>query len=72
MNLQIQYLTDSRGHKTAVQIPYAQWRRLLADYNHLTQYAKLKRGLEEAFEEIAEIENGSREPITLDAFLDEC
>ena len=32
MNLHIQYLTDDKGAKTAVQIPFREWTKFIEDY----------------------------------------
>jgi len=72
MDLHIQYLTDKNGAKTAVQIPYHEWIEFYARYKHLRQYSKLKKGIEDAFEEIEHIETGTIKKITLEEFLDEC
>ena len=72
MNLHVQYLTDDKGTKTAVKIPFKEWTKFIEDYNHLRQYSKLKRGIKDAFEEIKQIENGNVEEISLSEFLNEC
>ena len=72
MNLHIQYLTDEKGTKIAVQIPFKEWLEFLTDYNHLKQYVELKKGLADAFQEVHDIEQGKTFPITLEEFLNEC
>lgn len=71
MEMNVNYLTDSKGNKIAVQIPFPQWSRLLEDYNRLKQYTKLKTNLKISFKEIEEIERGDREATTLSEFLNE-
>ncbi|MCI0495665.1 hypothetical protein L0Z72_11740 [candidate division KSB1 bacterium] len=72
MNLKIQYLTDDRGTKTAVQIPYDEWLEFYARYRHLRQYAKLKKALTDAFKEKENNESRSTKKISLEEFLNEC
>ncbi len=72
MNLKIQYLTDDKGTKTAVQIPYNEWLEFYARYRHLKQYAKIKKGLTDAFREIENNESISTQKISLEEFLNEC
>jgi DNA-binding Xre family transcriptional regulator len=72
MEMNVNYLTDSKGNKIAVQVPFPQWSRLLEDYNRLKQYTKLKTNLKISFNEIEEIESGNKETTTLSEFLDEC
>jgi hypothetical protein len=55
----------------AVQIPLNEWLGLIEEYNHLKQYATLKQGVMDAFQEIREIENGSKPVVTLEEFLNE-
>lgn len=71
MNLHLQYLTDERGVKTAVQIPFDEWRQFIKEYEHLKQYSTLKQGISDAFEEIRDIESGNTTFITLQEFLNE-
>ncbi|MEA3475558.1 MAG: hypothetical protein U9R23_03830 [Candidatus Cloacimonadota bacterium] len=72
MNLHIQYLTDNKGTKTAVQIPFKEWTKFIEAYKYFRQYSKLKRGIRDAFQEIKQIENGNVEEISLNEFLNEC
>jgi len=72
MNLNIQYLTDDSGTKTAVQIPYHEWLEFYARYRHLRQYAKLKKGLMDAFKEIENSESRGSKKISFAEFLNEC
>lgn len=68
----VQYVTNEHGLKTAVQIPLQEWQALLKEYAYFKQYATLKQGLTEAFQEIREIENGKTSGKTLQEFLNEC
>lgn len=72
MNLNIQYLTDDSGARTAVQIPYHEWLEFYTRYRRLRQYAKLKKGLIDAFKEVETSEPGSAPKISLEEFLNAC
>lgn len=72
LNLKIQDLTDEKGTKAAVQIPYHEWFEFFAQYRHLIQYTKLKKGLTDAVKEIANNESTSTQKISLEEFLNEC
>lgn len=71
MDLHLQYLTDEHGAKTAVQIPLPEWMQFLEEYTHVKQYAALKSGLAEAFQDVREIETGNVAYMTLQEFLHE-
>ena len=68
----VQYVTNEHGLKTAVQIPLQEWQELLKEYAYFKQYAALKQGLTEAFQEIREIESGKTSGKTLQEFLNGC
>ena len=68
----VQYVTNEHGLKTAVQIPLQEWQELLKEYAYFKQYATLKQGLTEAFQEIQEIESGKTSGKTLQEFLNGC
>lgn len=72
MDVSVNYLTDSKGNKIAVQIPFSQWSKFLDDYKRLKQYSKLKTNLKISFREVDEMESGRKKPTTLSGFLDEC
>jgi hypothetical protein len=71
MQMNINYLTDNRGNKVAVQIPFNEWSKLMEDYIRLKQYYELKEILKESFGEIEEIEKGDKSASTLSEFLNE-
>ena len=72
MQLHLQYVTNSAGAKTAVQIPFKEWKRLADDYRHLQQCDNLKTTFADAFKEISEIEKGNKKATTLQEFVHEC
>jgi hypothetical protein len=71
MQMNVNYLTDSKGRKVAVQIPFNEWSDLMVDYERLKQYYVLKNNLLGSFREIEEIERGSKTASTLSEFLNE-
>ena len=71
MALHIQYLTDNKGDKKAVQIPYQEWLEFCDQYKRLEQYSSLKKGIENAFTEVEIIEAGIVNKVTLAEFLNE-
>ena len=71
MQLHLQYLTDSAGAKTAVQIPFREWEVLAGDYRHLQQCNTIKTAFADAFNEIGEIEKGKKKSVSLKEFLHE-
>ena len=58
MNVDIQYLTDSKGKRTAVQIPYENWIELLEENQKLRELLKLKKDLSEALQEVENHQKG--------------
>lgn len=56
LKLNIQYVSDRKGIKTAVLIPVKEWENLKDEYIKLKQYKALKQELKEAFLDIKEIE----------------
>lgn len=48
MKLALQFLTDQNGATQAVQLPLADWQRLINRLNKYEQAFKLKADLEEA------------------------
>jgi len=71
MNVNIQYLTDSKGNRTAVQIPYENWIELLEENQKLRQLLKLKKDLTEAFQEVENHQKGKKSLPSLDELINE-
>lgn len=69
MQIHLQYLTDPAGAKTAVQIPFKEWKTLADDYKHLQEYGSVKTHLTDAFNDVSEIEKGGKTAVTLKEFL---
>ncbi len=71
MESELKYLTDNKGKRTAVQIPYEDWKRLKEEHKKLKQLLKIKSDLQEAFQEVEDYKNGKIQLKTLDQLLDE-
>lgn len=71
MEEDIKYLTDEKGKRTAVQIPYEHWKRLTEENKKLKQLLKLKKDLQEAFEEVENHQKGKTSLKSLDQLLNE-
>jgi hypothetical protein len=52
MKIDIKYLTDEKGKRTAVQVPYGDWKYLTQENKKLKQLLKVKSDLQEAFREV--------------------
>jgi len=67
----IQYLTNEKGIKTAVQIPYNEWNSLINEYSKLRELLALKNDLKLGFLDLIEVEKEKLKEVTLSEFLDE-
>ncbi|MBC8081931.1 MAG: hypothetical protein H7Z21_01860 [Hymenobacter sp.] len=70
MHFSITYLTDDKGRRKAVQIPYAQWRALQKELETVRQEAALRESLTNAFQDIADMEAGRKPKTLAKDFLD--
>ena len=71
METDIKYLTDKKGKRTAVQVPYEGWKHLKRENKKLKQLLKVKSDLQEAFQEVEDHKQGKIQLKTLDQLLDE-
>ena len=71
MKLALQYLTDQNGTTQAVQLPLADWQRVINRLNKYEQAFKLKSDLQEALEQVRQMRKSSQPKQTLTEFLDE-
>jgi predicted transglutaminase-like protease len=71
MKLALQYLSDSDGEPRAVQLPIADWKKVLEKLKKYEQTLKIKSDLTEAFEEVAFLRKSKEKKQTLTDFLDE-
>ena len=54
METDVKYVTDKRGKRTAVQIPYKDWKHLTQENKKLKQLLRAKPDLPEATREVEE------------------
>ncbi len=66
----IQYVTDEKGNKTAVQIPFQEWVKLCKELATFLEGRKLKSKLKKALKDVQQIQSGKQEKVTLRDFLD--
>ena len=71
MKLALQYLTDQTGVPQAVQMPLADWQRVMNRLNKYEQALKLKSDLQEAFDHVRQMRTGEKPKQTLTEFLNE-
>jgi hypothetical protein len=72
--MNLQYITDIKGRKTAVQLGVKDWERIQKDLEELNKFRDKKvffDGLKEAFDEVKEIEAGRKKGTTLNELLNE-
>jgi hypothetical protein len=67
----IKYLTDKGGRRTAVQIPYEEWKHLIEENKKLKQVLKVRADLQDAFQEVERYQKGDLQLKSLDRLLDE-
>ena len=70
LNINIQYLSDDKGNRTAVQIPIKDWLLINENLPTILKYLSMKEGLRSAFKEMKQIQNGEKEAMTLDDFFE--
>ncbi len=71
MNLHIHYLTDQKGKHTAVQIPDHEWKAFLLDYQKTKNKLDILLGIQDALNEVREIQKGRRKGKSLRDALNE-
>ena len=70
--LDIQYVTDNEGNKTAVLISIEDWELISKEIAELLQYQSLRNSLTTAFTEVEDLRKESSEQVSLTDFLNEC
>lgn len=65
--MQIQYITDNKGHKTNVVVPYKEWEHLMQEI----QKQKMLLGLKKAVSEIKVMKSGKKKLRSMEELLDE-
>ena len=71
MQLHVKYITDTKGDRTGVLVPFKEWTKIISGYRNVKQRRTLKSGFDDAFREIEAIRKGKAKPVTLRRFLDE-
>lgn len=71
MKIALQYLNDTHGQTQAVQLPVADWEKILNKLKKYEQALQLKSDLKEALDEVKEMKSGKAKKQTLNEFLDE-
>jgi len=72
--MNLQYITDTKGHKSAVQLPLKDWEQIQKDLEELNRLRNKKlfmTELAEAVEEMKLIKDGKIEARNADDFLNE-
>jgi hypothetical protein len=71
MKTTLQYVSDSKGKTTSVQVPLPEWENLLAKLKKYEQSLQIKSSLTEAFKEVAALKKSKTKKQTLKEFLNE-
>lgn len=72
--MNLQYITDIKGHKSAVQLPLKDWEKIQEDLDELERLRNKKlfmTELAEAVEEMKQIKEGKIQPRNAEDFLNE-
>jgi len=65
--MEIQYITDTKGHKKNVVIPYREWERLMKEMKK----QRVLLGLKEAVTEVKAMIAGKKRMKTIDELINE-
>ena len=71
MKIALQYLSNSKGQTTAVQLTLTEWIKVVSKIKKLEQTLKIKSDLMEAFEQIEILKKSKAKKETLNDFLNE-
>ncbi len=72
--MKLQYVTDTKGHKSAVQLPMKDWEQIQKDLDELERLRNKKlfmTELAEAVEEMKLIKEGKKQARNAEDFLNE-
>jgi hypothetical protein len=72
--MNLQYITDTKGHKSAVQLPLKDWKQIKKELEELKRLRNKKMfmtELAEAIEEMKLIKEGKKQARNADDFLNE-
>jgi ferritin len=71
MRLSVQYVNDAEGNVHSVQVPVAEWKKLLKALRGREQEQKIKSDIIAALKEIEEMRKSKTRQQTLQEFLSE-
>jgi len=69
MKIALQYVSDSKGVTTAVQLSLTEWEKIVSKINKLEQSLKIKSDLKEAFDQVDMLRKDGIRKQTLKDFL---
>ena len=69
MKIALQYVSDSKGETTAVQLSLTEWEKIVSKINKLEQSLKIKSDLKEAFDQVDMLRKDGIRKQTLKDFL---
>jgi len=72
--MNLQYITDTKGHKSAVQLPLKDWEQIQKDLDELERLRNKKlfmTELAEAVEEMKLVKEGKKQARSAEDFLNE-
>jgi len=69
MKIALQYVSDSKGETTAVQLSLTEWEKIVSKINKLEQSLKIKSDLKEAFDQVDMLRKDGVRKQTLKDFL---
>ncbi len=69
MKIALRYVNDINGKTQGVQLPLADWEKVLNKIKKYEQALKLKSDLKEAFEQVAILKKSKGQKQTLNEFL---
>ena len=71
MRIEVQYVSDANGQPQAVQVPVAEWKRVLNKLKKYEQALKLRSDLDEALNQVDALRKSKANKQTLKDFLHE-
>lgn len=71
MKIALQYVNDKNGHTQAIQMPLAEWEKVLAKLKKYEQALQLKSDLKEAIDQVKTLRSAKGKKQTLNEFLDD-
>lgn len=71
MKIALQYVNDADGRTQAIQLPIAEWEKVLNKLKKYEQAFKLKSDLKDALDEVKVLKTSKTKKQTLNEFLDE-